>query len=156
MAAAWLGSAAVTLYAAYAANLDPARMSRRCPHSPHQGTGWLTGWRLTFAGEDRGWDGPLPTVVESPGSQVFVSLYDLTPEDEASLDEWEGGTLELHRKVHVRVHTLDGEVLAWLYVVDGYEGGLPSPRTVGLVADAAEAAGAPDDYVTELRMRPCR
>jgi hypothetical protein len=24
-----------------------------------------------------------------------------------------------------------------------------------MVADAAEAAGAPDDYVTELRNRPC-
>ena len=56
----------------------------------------------------------------------------------------------------MRVHTLDGEVLAWLYVLDDYEGGLPSARYLGLIADAAEAAGAPDDYVAELRSRPCR
>jgi hypothetical protein len=40
-------------------------------------------------------------------------------------------------------------------VLNGYEGGLPSARYLGLVADAAETAGAPHDYVTELRLRPC-
>ena len=52
------------LYAAYGSNMDPARMAERCPHSPMQGTGWLEGWRLTFGGEDIGWDGALATVVE--------------------------------------------------------------------------------------------
>jgi hypothetical protein len=53
------------------------------------------------------------------------------------------------------VQTLDGPVLAWLYVLDAYEGGLPSARYLGVIADAAEAAGAPEDYVAELRSRPC-
>ncbi len=69
--------------------MDPARMGERCPHSPTRGTGWLAGWRLTFAGEDHGWDGALATVVEAPGHQVFVALYELTAEDERHLDEWE-------------------------------------------------------------------
>ena len=54
----------MTLYAAYGTNLDPARMSERCPHSPLQTTGWLLGWRLTFGGEELGWDGALATIVE--------------------------------------------------------------------------------------------
>ena len=54
------------------------------------------------------------------------------------------------------MHTLDGENTAWLYVLDAYEGGLPSARYLGLMAECAEAAGAPDDYVAELRRRPCR
>jgi len=41
-------------------------------------------------------------------------------------------------------------------VLDGYEGGLPSARYLGLMADAAEKSGAPDDYVAELRSRECR
>jgi hypothetical protein len=49
-----------------------------------------------------------------------------------------------------------GSNLAWTYVLDAYEGGLPSASTVGILADAAEAAGAPDDYVAALRARPCR
>jgi hypothetical protein len=47
-------------------------------------------------------------------------------------------------------------VLAWVYGLNGYEGGLPSARRIGLIAEAAQAAGAPDDYVAELRSRPCR
>ena len=72
------------------------------------------------------------------------------------MDCWEHADLALFTKVRVRVATLDGEVLAWIYVLADYEGGLPSARYLGLIADAAEAAGAPDDYVAELRARPCR
>jgi hypothetical protein len=53
----------VPLYAAYASNLDPRRMGLRCPHSPLQTNGRLIGWRLTFGGEDLGWDGALSTIV---------------------------------------------------------------------------------------------
>jgi gamma-glutamylcyclotransferase (GGCT)/AIG2-like uncharacterized protein YtfP len=143
----------VSLYAAYAANLDPIRMGKRCPHSPLRGTGWLVDWRLTFAGEELGWDGALATVAEDPGSQVFVALYDVSRDDERLLDGWE---IDAYRKVHVRVHSLDGEQLAWLYVLDAYEGGLPSASYLGVISEAAAAAGAPDDYVADIRNRPCR
>ncbi len=143
----------MVLYAAYGSNMDPARMQARCPHSPGRGSGWLTGWRLTFAGEEHGWDGALATVVEDRDSAVFVCLYDIAREDEAGLDEWEIG---LYRKARVRVHSMEGEQLAWLYVLDTHEGGLPSASYLGVISEAAVAAGAPDDYVDELRRRPCR
>ena len=113
------------------------------------------GWRLTFGGEELSFEGALATVVEDAGSQVFVMLYDVPPFDEPELDRWEGNALGLYRKIRVRVATLDGDVTAWLYVLNGYEGGLPSARYLGIIADAAEAAGAPNDYVDELRKRPC-
>ena len=141
------------LYAAYASNLDPLRMLERCPHSPARGTGWLVGWRLTFAGEELGWDGALATIAEDSGSQVFVALYDVSREDQRELNGWE---IEAYRKLHVRVQTLDGEQLAWVYVLDAYEGGLPSASYLGVISEAAAAAGAPDDYVADLRNRPCR
>ena len=143
----------MVLYAAYASNMDPDRMLQRCPHSPSRGTGWLVGWRLTFAGEDHGWDSALATVVEARGSSVFVVLYDLTSDDESALTTWES---ELYRKIRVRVQTLEGEQVAWLYVLDAYEGGLPSASYLGILGEAAQAAGAPDDYVADLRSRPCR
>jgi hypothetical protein len=145
----------MALYAAYGSNCDPAQMLARCPHSPGAGTGWLEGWRLTFGGEDLGWEGALGTIVESPGDHVFVVLYDVTDADAAELDSWEGADLGLYRKIKVRVHTLEGDPLAWVYVLDAYEGGLPSARYLGVLADAAEVAGAPHDYVLELRSRPC-
>ena len=146
----------MALYAAYGSNMDPAQMRERCPHSPGAGSGWIDGWRLTFGGEDLGWEGSLATVVEAPGERVYVSLYDVTEHDERALDAWEGADNGLYRKVRVRVSSLEGEPLAWLYILDGFEGGLPSARYLGVLADAAEAGGAPDDYVAEIRNRPCR
>ena len=145
----------MALYAAYGSNMDPVQMAERCPHSPQAGTGWLEGWRLTFGGEDLGWEGALATVVEEKDSRVFVVLYEVSDSDEEALDQWDGATLGYYSKLRVRVATLEGDALAWLYVLNDYEGGLPSARYLGIMADAAEAAGAPRDYVTGLRSRPC-
>lgn len=149
----------MSLYAAYAGNLDARLMARRAPHSPLRGTGWLTGWRLTFGGEELGWEGALATVVEAQPpeepAEVFVALYDVAPTDEQALDRWQGVGLGIYRRTRVRVHTLDGDLPAWVYVLNGYEGGLPAARYLGEIADAAESAGAPHDYVMELRKRPC-
>ncbi|GAA0939074.1 gamma-glutamylcyclotransferase [Kribbella koreensis] len=134
-------------------------MAERCPYSPLRGTGWIVGWRLTFGGEELGWEGSMATVVEDPSdptNQVFVALYDVSPQDVERLDEWEFIDQGVYRKIQVRVQTLDGEQLAWMYVLNAYEGGLPSARYLGILAEAAEAAGAPDDYVADLRARPCQ
>ncbi len=147
------------IYAAYGSNMHPDQMSERAPHSPMAGTGWLSGWRLTFGGGDIGWEGALATVTEDrsdPDAKVFVVLYDVTERDESSLDSWEGSELGIHRKIRARVDTDDGPVLAWLYVLDAFEGGLPSARYLGVMAEAAEIAGAPSDYVHALRVRDAR
>jgi gamma-glutamylcyclotransferase (GGCT)/AIG2-like uncharacterized protein YtfP len=150
---------AVRLFAAYGSNLDPGRMRAYCPHSPLVGTGWIEGWRLTFAGEDLlGYEGAVCTMVESEkdGDRVFVALYDVHPLDEQLLDEVEGVSAGTYRKLHLRVVTLDGEVTSWVYVFDGYEGGLPTAWYLAEIAAAAGRAGAPDDYVAALRARPTR
>jgi hypothetical protein len=43
-----------------------------------------------------------------------------------------------------------------MYVLDAFEGGLPSASYLGVLGDAAEAGGAPADYVSWLRTRECR
>jgi len=144
-------------YAAYGSNLDPGRMRAYCPHSPLIGTGWLEGWRLTFAGEQElGWEGAVSTIVESEGDRVFVAIYDIHQWDEQQLDEVEGANAGTYRKLTVRVATLEGDVTAWVFVLDGYEGGLPTSWYLAELANAAEKAGAPEDYVTNLRARPTR
>ena len=52
----------------------------------------------------------------------------IAPLDEDSMDRWEGVGLDIYRRMRVRVHTLEGEEPAWVYVLNGYEGGLPSRR----------------------------
>ena len=70
---------------------------------------------------------------------MYVALYDLTAEDERSLDQWESIDLGHFHKVRLRVHMLEGDVLAWVYVLDAYEGGLPSATYLHDVADAGRA-----------------
>src|SRR6478672_12564266 len=113
---------AVTMYAAYGTNLDPARMGERCPHSPLRGTGWLEGWRLTFGGEEHGIDGALATIVQDTFERVFVAIYDVTDEDVVALDGWESADTGLFRKVKVRVSLLASEDVDWAYVLDAFEG----------------------------------
>lgn len=130
-------------------------MRAYCPHSPLVATGWLEGWRLTFGGEGEvGWEGAVTTVVESPGDRVFVALYDVHPGDLPDLDRVEGATAGTYRKLTVRVATMEGESTAWVYVLNDYEGGLPTAWYLTEIANAAEAAGAPADYVDALRSRP--
>ena len=143
----------MTLYAAYGMNLNPRRMAERAPSSPESGVGWLRGWRLTFAGEEEIGFGAMCTMVEDPTAAVFTMLYDVTRADESALDIWEDVELGMWSKIRVRVDTMDGEVLAWAYVLNAYEGGLPSAEYLEALACAAEAAGAPADYVAAIRNR---
>ncbi len=146
----------MTLYAAYGSNLDPRQMRERAPHSPHLGTGWLRGWRLTFGGEEIGWEGAVATLAEDISSSVFVSIYDLTKIDESNLDQWEGVNTDLYRKIRVRVETLTGSDLCYVYVLNSFEGGAPSARYLEIMIAAAIEAGAPEDYISELRNRAVR
>jgi hypothetical protein len=136
--------------------MDPEQMAMRAPHSPVWGVGWLPGWRLTFGRTDSKWESSLSTIVEDPDEHVFVVLYDVPDWEETSLDQWEGAVRGAYHKVRLRVQTLAGSVVARFYVLNGYEGGLPSARYLCNLADAAERAGAPGDYVKELRERPCQ
>ena len=146
----------MTLYAAYGSNLDPRQMLQRAPHSPHLGTGWLRGWRLTFGGEEIGWEGAVATLAEDVSASVFVSIYDLTKQDESALDEWEGVTTDLYRKIRVRVETLSGTQTCYVYVLNSFEGGAPSSRYLEIMVAAAIEAGAPEDYISEIRNRGVR
>ena len=141
----------MTLYAAYGSNLDPRQMLQRAPHSPHLGTGWLRGWRLTFGGEEIGWEGAIATLAEDMLSSVFVSIYDLTKDDENDLDEWEGVNTNLYSKIRVRVDMLSGTQLCYVYVLNSFEGGKPSQRYLEIMINAASEAGAPLDYISELK-----
>ncbi|MBM3743605.1 MAG: gamma-glutamylcyclotransferase [Actinobacteria bacterium] len=141
----------MTLYAAYGSNLDPRQMLQRAPHSPHLGTGWLRGWRLTFGGEEIGWEGAVATLAEDATASVFVSIYDLTRQDEQALDEWKGVTTKLYSKIRVRVDTLNGAQLCYVYVLNSFEGGTPSNRYLEIMISAALEAGAPADYIDTLK-----
>lgn len=129
-------------------------MRGTCPRSPLMGTGWLEGWRLTFAGGDLGWESAVTTVVESPVERVFTALYELDSFDQGVLDELEGYTAGLYRRLQTHATTTEGIQPVWVYVFDGFEGGLPSQWYLDELVRSAEAGGAPTEYIDSLRKRP--
>ena len=87
------------LYIAYGSNLNLAQMAGRCPTAEVVGKAVLRGWRLAFRG--------VATIERRIGYTVPVLVWKLQPEDEQSLDRYEGWP-NLYYKENLKV-TLDGK-----------------------------------------------
>ena len=94
--------------------------------------------------------------MQDPFEQVFVAIYDVTDEDVAALDGWESADTGLFRKTKVRVSTLNEEVVAWVYVLDAFEGGLPSAPLPRHPRRRRRGGRRPGRLRRALRSRPCR
>lgn len=70
------------LYIAYGSNLNLRQMAVRCPTAKPVGTAMLKGWQLTFRG--------VATLEPDPQAETPVGIWDITPQDEISLDRYEG------------------------------------------------------------------
>lgn len=74
-------------YIAYGSNLNVNQMHFRCPGARVIGVATLDGWQLLFKGSKTG---SYLTIEQNEGYQVPVAVWEITPEDEAALDRYEG------------------------------------------------------------------
>ena len=74
-------------YIAYGSNLNVAQMRRRCPHATILGTAELKDWELLYKGSKTG---AYLTIEKCAGGTVPVVVWEVTAEDEAALDRYEG------------------------------------------------------------------
>lgn len=113
------------LYVAYGSNLNHEQMGQRCPEADFYGVGKLRGYELQFKGEQ---GCAFATIAPKEGSFVPVAVWEISPEDEASLDRYEGYPLMyLKQKM---VMNLNGESKeAFAYVMNpAMKFGLPSGK----------------------------
>ncbi len=134
----------VTRYFAYGSNLSLAQMAKRCRGSRPVGKARLEGWRFRIM--TRGY----ATVVPEPGAVVHGLLWNLTSEDERSLDEYEGVAEGQYTKEVLPLHGAVGVDRAMVYVATDTEPGRPAGNYLERVTAAARDLGLPDDYVVEL------
>lgn len=84
-------------------------MARRCPTATIVGTAILENWRLLFNG---------PASIErKQGYQVPVLIWDIQPEDERSLDRYEGYP-SYYRKEMLKVKVKDQIIDAMVYIMN--------------------------------------
>ena len=76
-----------TLYLAYGSNLNIPQMKRRCPGARIIGTATIPDYRLLFKGSKTGF---YLTIEPAEGYSVPVAVWEVTEEDEAALDRYEG------------------------------------------------------------------
>ncbi len=104
-------------YIAYGSNLSESQMALRCPTAKIVGTSILKDWRLLF-------DGPA-TIERYEGYQVPILIWDIQPEDEKSLDRYEGYP-RYYRKEMLKVEVNDKEIDAMVYVMNTDKESSPS------------------------------
>ena len=99
-----------TLYIAYGSNINLQQMAYRCPTAKPVHTGMLKGFELQFKG--------VATIAPKENSQVPVLLWNLKPQDERSLDKYEGYP-NFYRKEVFEI-TLNGRNCeAMVYIMNG-------------------------------------
>lgn len=127
------------LYLAYGSNLNLRQMGRRCPTAEVVGSTFLRGWRLMFRG---GRSGAVATVERAPGGRVPVLVWRLQPEDEKSLDVYEGWP-HLYRKETLRVTVDKRRVYAMVYIMNEelHPYGIPSRNYFNTILEGYKSAG---------------
>jgi len=77
-------------YFAYASNLSRIQMAERVPGAKVRFAATLPNYRLVFGGYSRQWRGGTANLLSSPGDKVLGGVYDITEQELAKLDKYEG------------------------------------------------------------------
>lgn len=130
-------------YFAYGSNLNIEQMKQRCPDSIGISTAVLNGWKLverTYA-----------DIEEAPGECVNGALYEISDQDLANLDRYEGYPKYYTRK-EIMVSDNSGTYCkAWVYIMTEECGkrrdrGCYSERYRKVCSDGAEYWGIPNAF----------
>lgn len=113
------------LYIAYGSNLNLSQMKLRCPTARVIGASEIKDYELVFRGSRYS---AVATIEPCEGSNVPVLLWGIQPEDEKSLDRYEGYP-NFYEKENMDILLNDSTVSAMVYVMTpGHELGIPSKR----------------------------
>ncbi|MCL2798403.1 MAG: gamma-glutamylcyclotransferase [Firmicutes bacterium] len=109
------------LYAAYGFFINQKEMADRCPTALLAGASEIKDHRLVYRGENAE---ALATVEEHKGGSVPILLWEITPADEAALDNFH---CLFYRKEQIKVK-LDGRTVnATVYIMDADDQPLAQP-----------------------------
>ena len=103
------------LYIAYGSNMNIGQMKRRCPTAKVVSSLFLEGYRLRFMGDHCN---AIATIEPSNDDLVPVTVWEIYPEDEQSLDFYEGYP-RLYRKETLKLNLGKKTFSAMVYIING-------------------------------------
>jgi gamma-glutamylcyclotransferase (GGCT)/AIG2-like uncharacterized protein YtfP len=147
------------LYFAYGSNLRSSQMMRLCPEHEFLAPARLDGYRLAFTLADHEWQGGVADVVPAPGEHVWGALYDISSNDLARLDDYEGFAADspgcdhdyIRRTVSVIMAGQEIRSDAWCYFVHQPRDQVaPSARYAEALVEGARERDLPSAYCRKL------
>ena len=138
-------------YLAYGSNLNKDQMAFRCPDAVPIGTGTIKHYRLVFR---RG----VLTIEPSPGEYVPVGVWQISEEDEKSLDRYEGVPRFYRKETVPIVLNKTGELVDALYYVmnPGFPIDVPSQNYMWICTKGYEDFGMDPDPLLIARDQAVR
>lgn len=139
-------------YLAYGSNLNIRQMGARCPKARIIGTAEIPDYQLLFKGSRTG---AYLTIEKKAGAAVPVAVWEVTADDEASLDMYEGFPNFYYKKeMTVTVKgIMSGKTRrrkAFVYIMhEERRLGLPSPTYVKTCAEGYKNFGFNPDFLRE-------
>lgn len=127
------------LYIAYGSNMNIKQMAQRCPTAKVVENMYLKGYRLRFRG---GAFSAVATVEPSPDDMVPITVWEIYPRDEESLDLYEGHP-HLYRKETLNLNIRGTSALAMIYIMNSEQHpyGCPSKYYFDIIRDGYVSAG---------------
>lgn len=111
------------LYIAYGSNLNKAQMFYRCPTAKPIAVTLLKDHQLVFQGRPFG---AHANVIPAKGHEVPVAIWEITAEDEASLDIYEGVRGGYYTKEYMEVDVNGKKKEALIYIMTPNPYGTPT------------------------------
>jgi len=150
-------------YFAYGSNMNPVQIRERCPGHRVIGIAQLPDHEIAFPLYSNRWNSGVASAQPRHGAVVWGVLYELTDEDVASLDRFEGfqGPGDQHNvydrePVNVELTRPDDgsfprRVRAHMYVARPSNASPPTREYLDVVLDGARHHALPPDYIEDLR-----
>jgi gamma-glutamylcyclotransferase (GGCT)/AIG2-like uncharacterized protein YtfP len=152
----------------YGSNLDPDQIRERCPHHRVVGMAALRDHKLAFPLYSNDWSGGVASVQLHHGGTVWGVVYDLTGDDLAALDRFEGfrGPGNQHNLYDRVTMTVDLErpddgsiprrVRCEIYVARPSNPSPPSRRYLDAILKGARHHRLGEEYIASLAAIPAR
>ena len=136
----------MTYYFAYGSNMDSAQMKQRCPTALLRGSASLPHYSLAFTIFSPKRLCGCADIIASLGSVTYGLLYQLTEEELAMMDVFEGHPIH-YKRIKVSVIFERSMIDAYSYeVVTKKENQKPSRQYLDLLQSAAKKYNFPEAY----------